>query len=735
MTAMNRSSLEYDADNRIDLARILRVAFDHKALIFTITTFFALLGVAYAIVATPIYQASAMIQIEPKKTGIAGVPEIAKSSSVSQAVTEIELIKSRSVLGRTVNALKLYISARPKYLPLLGGYLARLHDPAEDGELAAPLLGMDSYAWGGEKLDVFQLDVPEAYLGEKLTLRAGSAGAFSLYDKDEHLLLRGKTNEAVQHEGFRVQIAELKARPGTEFSLVRSRPQTTALSYQKRLKVGEAGKDSGIIYLTLEDPDPDKANHVLDQISRLYVRQNIERSSAEAAQRLEFLRSQVPLVRKELEKAEAALNDYQTSAQSVDISIETKGVLDQIVALESQISEHNLKRTEYNQLYTPEHPTYQTLMKKIDQLEARKAALMSEIDTLPMTQQELLRLNRDMEVTTRTYTLLLDKAQEQDILRAGTIGNVRIIDSAYSVVERPAKPIKPLVVLVAIFVGLLVSAMVILLRQVFYRGVENPEAIEHLGIPVYAALPFSPKQEQLYRLRKIRDGRSKLLGGADPADLAIESLRSLRTSLKFAMLEARNQVLVITSPTPSVGKSFVASNLASVIAQAGQRVLLIDADMRRGYIASMFGMAPRSGLSDALASGLHLAAVINKTDQANLHFIARGFSAPNPSELLMHDNFAKLLKEAERAYDFIIIDTPPVLAVTDAVLVAQLAGTSLLVARYGLSTASQIEASKRRLAQNGVLLKGTILNGVKRKASSTAYETGAYGYYSYSQKA
>lgn len=736
MTAMARSSLEYDRDNRIDLARILRVAFDHKALIFTITALFALLGVAYAVVATPVYRASAMIQIEPKKAGITGVPEaIPRPNSVSQAVTEIELIKSRSVLGRTVDALKLYITTRPKYLPLLGSYMARQHDPETDGELAAPLLGMSSYAWGGEKLDVFQLDVPEAYLGEKLILRAGSAGAFSLYDADEKLLLSGKTNEAVQHEGFRVQIAELKARPGTEFAVVRSRPQTTALDYQKRLKVGEAGKDSGIIYLTLEDPDADKANHVLDQISRLYVRQNIERSSAEAAQRLEFLRSQVPLVRKELEKAEAALNDYQTSAQSVDISIETKGVLDQVVALEAQISEHELKRTEYNQLYTPEHPTYQTLMKKIGQLQAQKAALMGKIDTLPMTQQELLRLNRDMQVTTRTYTLLLDKAQEQDILRAGTIGNVRIIDNAYSVVEKPAKPIKPLVVLVAIFVGLLASAMVILLRQVFYRGVESPETIEHLGIPVYAALPFSAKQEHLYRLRKIRDGRSKLLGTADPADLAIESLRSLRTSLKFAMLEARNQVLVVTSPTPSVGKSFVSSNLASVIAQAGQRVLLIDADMRRGYLAGVFGMAPRNGLSDALVSGLRLAAVINKTDQANLHFVASGCSAPNPSELLMHDNFAKLLKEAEREYDFVIIDTPPVLAVTDAVLVAQQAGTCLLVARYGLSTASQIEASKRRLAQNGVLLKGAILNGVKRKASSTAYETGAYGYYSYSQKA
>lgn len=736
MTAMARSSLEYDGDNRIDLARILRVAFDHKALILTITALFALLGVAYAIVATPVYRASAMIQIEPKKAGITGVPEaVPRPNSVSQAVTEIELIKSRSVLGRTVDTLKLYITSRPKYFPLLGSYVARLHDPETAGELASPLLGMTSYAWGGEKLDVFQLDVPEEFLGEKLVLRAGSAGAFTLYDADEKLLLSGKINEVVQHNGFHVQIAELKARPGTEFALMRSRPQTTALDYQKRLKVGEAGKDSGIIYLTLEDPDSEKANQVLDQISRLYVRQNIERSSAEAAQRLEFLRSQVPLVRKQLEKAEAALNDYQTSAQSVDISIETKGVLDQVVALESQISEHNLKRTEYNQLYTPEHPTYQTLMKKIGQLEAQKNKLMGKIDTLPMTQQELLRLNRDMQVTTRTYTLLLDKAQEQDILRAGTIGNVRIIDSAYAVVEKPAKPIKPLVVLIAVFLGLLVSAVVILLRQVFYRGIESPEMIEHLGIPVYAALPFSAKQEPLHRLRKIRDGKSKLLAGTDPADLAIESLRSLRTSLKFAMLEARNQVMVITSPTPSAGKSFVSSNLAAVIAQAGQRVLLIDADMRRGYLSGVFGIEPRNGLSDALASGLRLAAVLNKTAHPNLHFVSSGCSAPNPSELLMHENFAKLLREAERDYDFIIIDTPPVLAVTDAVLAAQQAGTCLLVARYGLNTVSQIEASKRRLAQNGVLLKGAILNGVKRRASSTAYETGAYGYYSYSQKA
>lgn len=233
-----------------------------------------------------------------------------------------------------------------------------------------------------------------------------------------------------------------------------------------------------------------------------------------------------------------------------------------------------------------------------------------------------------MQVTTQTYTLLLDKAQEQDILRAGTIGNVRIIDNAYSVVEQPAKPVRPLVLLVAIFIGLLVSALVILLRHVFYRGVESPDAVEELGIPVYAALPYSGKQEHLYRQRKMQDGCTRLLSIIDPADLAVESLRSLRTSLKFTMLDARNKVLVITSPTPSSGKSFVSSNLAAVIAQAGQRVLLIDADMRRGYLHHLFSLPSRSGLSDALVAGLKLSEVVNHTSQANLDFVTSGLSAP-----------------------------------------------------------------------------------------------------------
>ncbi|MFC3607422.1 polysaccharide biosynthesis tyrosine autokinase [Stutzerimonas tarimensis] len=735
MTVMTRSSLEYNEDSRIDLAGILRAAFDHKVLITSITLLFMALGVAYALMATPIYRASAMIQIEPKKNGLNGVPEtVARASSVSLATAEIELIKSRAVLGQTVENLKLHLVAEPRHFPLIGGWLARMHDPADEGDLAEPPLGLSRYAWGGERLEVFQLEVPDDFLGERLTLVAGQDGAFEVFDQHGDLILQGRPREAIERNGFKLQVADLKARPGTEFRLIRARPQTTALLYQKRLKIGEAGKDSGVVLLAIEDPDPHRANAILDEIGQLYVRQNIERTSAEATQRLDFLRSQVPVLRKELEKAEAALNAYQTSARSVDISIETKSVLDQIVTIESSISDLNLKRVEYDRLYTPENPIYKTLMKQIGELNAQREALMRQVDTLPMTQQELLRLKRDMEVTTQTYTLLLNKAQEQDIIRAGTIGNVRIIDHAYSIIEKPAKPIRSLVVLIAMLLGVLVSALVILLRQAFYRGIEAPDAIENLGLPVYAALPLSRRQERLNRKRSAAPG-PRLLAFAEPDDLAVESLRSLRTSLRFAMIEARNKVVMITSPTPGVGKSFVSANLAAVVAQAGQKVLLIDGDMRRGYLHGLLQLPNEAGLSDALAAGLELADVVQHGLEPNLDFIGRGGLAPNPSELLMREHFTRLLQQADDRYDLIIIDTPPVLAVTDAVVIAQQSGTSLLAARFGRNSPSQMEAARNRLAQNGVVVRGAVLNAVKRKASNSAYDTGAYGYYSYPSKA
>ncbi|HEX8590333.1 polysaccharide biosynthesis tyrosine autokinase [Pseudomonas sp.] len=731
MTAMNRTSLDEVQDSRIDLATILRTLFDHKGLIASIVGICVLLGATYAILATPIFQANAMIQIEPRKVGIEGRTEVSsKPLSVSQATTEIELIKSRAVLGKVVDDLKLYIVQKPKYLPGLGTYMSRRFKPEREGALADPLFGLTSFAWGGEKIDVFQLEVPDALLGDKLTMVAGKPGTFTLYDEDRNKLLSGPVGQIVEGNGIKIQVATLNARPGTEFIVARQRTLTSALEYQDRLKVMEAGKDSGIVYLSIQDPDPALAKRILNEVSRLYVRQNVERSSAEAAQRLEFLRSQLPAVRKQLEQSEMALNNFQMGAKSVDLSVETKSVLDQVVKLEGSLSDLKMKRVDVERLYTPEHPTYRALMTQIGQIEAQKTALLKKIEALPATQQELLRLNRDMQVTSQTYTLLLDKSQEQDILRAGSIGNVRIIDNADANVEEPVKPMRKIIVLVAALIGLLLAVATVFVRQAFYRGVDNPEIIENLGMPVYASLPYSRLQERMEKAAQSRSASKdpRLLSVSAPTELAIEALRSLRTSLHFAMLEARNNVLMISSPTPGVGKSFVSSNLAVIIAQTGKRVLLIDADMRKGYLHKMFNLTPKHGLSDTLAARLGSKEVINHTEVRNLDFISCGYAAPNPSELLMHDNFNKMISDLSPLYDLVIIDTPPILAVTDATLVGRQSGTCLLVTRFGLSTAKEIEACKRRLMHNGILIKGAIFNGVLRKASTADYDCAAYGY-------
>lgn len=731
MTAMSRSTVDYYQDTQVDMATILRTLFDHKGMIASIVGVFTVLGLVYAVLAQPIYQANAMIQIEPKKVGLDATPQVSsKPTSVSEAVTEIELIKSRTVLGKVVSDLKLDVIERPRYFPVFGQWLARQFKATSDTPVASPLFGLGAFAWGGEQLDVYSLDVPDSLLGKRLVLTAGAEGTYSLVDGTGTQLLQGKVGEMSSGNGVSIQVATLQARPGTEFRLARNRELTTALEYQDRLKVSEAGKDSGIIYLAIQDADPDQAKRVLNEVSRRYVRQNVERSSAEAAQRLEFLRSQLPLVRKELEKAEEALHDFQMRTKSVDVSLETKAVLDQSVAYDTQLSELRLKRTDLDRLYTRQHPASIALSNQIGQVEGLKAALQNKIKALPETQQELLRLTRDMQVSSQTYTLVLNKSQEQDIIRAGNIGNVRIIDNADVNVEEPVKPMRALIVAIAMLLGGLLAVAIIFLRQAFYRGVENPDVIEHLGMPVYASLPMSRLQERLKKGRKSAPGESKMLSVAAPTELAIEALRSLRTSLHFAMLESRNNILMITSPTPGVGKSFVCGNLAVIIAQTGKKVLLIDADMRKGYLHKSFGLspAPAHGLSDALANRVSNLEVVIATSVDNLDLIACGFAAPNPSELLMHDNFNKLLRELAPAYDLVIIDTPPIMAVTDASLVGRQAGTTLLVARFGQSSVKEIETSKRRLAQNGVLIKGAIFNATIRKASTADYDCAAYGY-------
>lgn len=728
-----------DSNDEIDLLALLGALIDHKMTIIVCTLLFAFGGIAYALLTTPVYQANAVIQIEEKSQGIGSLLGDAAGgemfSTTSAAATEIELLKSRRVIGQAVDNLKLDIVAEPKLFPVVGSFFYRRFNPDAEQPVADPVLGFDSFAWGGEEIDIFQLEVKPYYEGKILTLRAGEDGAYTLLNEDGGVLVSGLVGTPLADQGFRVQVAGMVARPGTEFLVTKRNELSTVLSYQREVSVSEKGRDSGILSLSLESTEPLHASRTLDEISRLYVRQNVERKSAEAQQSLDFLEQQLPEVRMQLEKAESALNAYQASAGSVDITLETQAVLDQVVELDTAISELELRRSEMERRFTREHPNYQALLEQMAQLERRRDRLVERVGGLPETQQELLRLARDVKVSTEIYTAMLNNMQELDIVRAGTVGNVRIIDEAIVDTTEPVKPKKALIVVLATLLGAMLGVAIALLRHAMNRGVENPELIEQLGLPVYATVPFSKDQQVLERSFKGKTTHvmgSNLLAATNPADLAIESLRSLRTSLHFAMLESKNNVLMISGPSPSVGKSFVSANLAAIVAQSGKKVILIDADMRKGYMHKLLNKTPEPGLSDLLVSTHTLADVIHKSEVENLHFVSRGQIPPNPSELLMHANFETLIDQLSKSYDMVLVDTPPILAVTDAALVGRFAGTSLIVTRFGLNPVKEIQTTLQRFRNNGIEIKGAIFNAVEKKAS--AYGYGNYGYYQYDYK-
>ncbi len=732
-------TVQEDDNGEIDLLGLFGTLIDHKGLIAAVTGAFMVTGAAYAVLATPVYQANALLQVEAKKNDLLGFSDIGGMlGKESPSATEIELIQSRYVIGKTVDNLKLDIVVQPMYFPVVGEFLARRFQKANPGAIAEPLLGLDSFAWGGESLKIFKLDLPDGQLGKKLTLTVGENAHYTLVDEDDQVLAAGEAGQPFEQNGVAFQIEELRAKPGTRFRVIRNARLTSILDYQENLDVVERGKESGMIGLALESTEPDQAIKILNQIAAIYVRQNVERTSAEAAQSLAFLKEQLPEVKKDLEKAGKALNEYQTRSKSVDITLETKAILDQIVGLDTSISELKLQQAEMDRKFTRQHPAYRALLTQIGELTSKQQSLASRVESLPSTQQELLSLTRDVEVGTAIYTQLLNKSQELDVMRAGTVGNVRLIDTADVNFFKPIKPKKILIVLIATLLGGFLAVTLVLLRKALNRGLESPEAIEQLGLPVYASIPYSTLQkveeDKITRGRGRADAGSSLLAISHPTDLAVEALRSLRTSLHFAMLEAPNNRIMISGPSPEVGKTFVSVNLAAVIAQTGQRVLLIDVDMRRGYLHKVLGVPAKDGLSDILSNQCTLESAIHKTGVENLDIISRGQIPPNPSELLMHRNLTELLAQVSERYDLVILDTPPLLAVTDAAIVGRQSGTNLIVTRYGLNPAKEIEHTMRRFAQNGIVLRGAIFNGVEKKASAK-YGYGNYGYYQYEYQA
>lgn len=724
----------------IDLVEYWDIVYDNRWLILAIVALALVLGGGYAWLARPVYQANTLVQVEDNAGNsksllgeAAGLVDVKTATSA-----ELEILRSRMVIGQAVDGARLYIDARPRYLPVFGAALARhasgLSDPG--------FLGMAGYVSGRESIAVPSFNVPAQLEGSVFRLTAMGGGQYVVTHRDLPGELRGTVGVPLLHTTpagrIDLLVTALHGRPGAEFNLVRRSRLSAIADLQSSLRLVEKGRNSGVIDASLQGGDPVQLTLILNEIGRQYVRQNIERKSAEAEKTLAFLDVQLPQLKKQLGQAEDSYNSYRNQQGTVALDEEAKLVLQRSVDLETRLMEAQQKRRELIGRFTPQHPTIQTLDSQIRAWSDEIGKLNARIRTLPTVQQDALRLERDVKVNTELYQQLRNSALQLQLVREGKIGNVRVIDEA-AVPEEPVGPNRKAILGVAALLGLVGGIAIALARTAFFRGVRSAQEIEaHTSLNVYSTIPLSPVQVQLARKVSDKEPGLHLLASTAPDDPAVESLRSLRTALQFAMLEATSNRIVISGATPGVGKSFVSANFAALMASTGKRVLLIDADLRKGHLNQYFGLPRARGLSDVIVGSMQLPEAIRANVLPNLDLLTTGTLPPNPAELMMSGALARALQHLSTQYDFVIVDTPPVLVAADAPALAVHAGSVLLVARAGMTQMGELHECAKRLSHAGMSTTGVLLNGLdltRRHYGSYAYKSGGYRYkqYSYTQ--
>lgn len=684
----------------------------------------------YLRVTPKVYSVDAMVQVEESKgTSAALLGDLSKiaGEQKSPADPEIEILKSRLVLGQVIRNLNLDIKIIDKNNSILNKFIAgnsEVLDYKHDSVL---------YRNDDGSLLIRQLDVPQNYLDKPLELKLKNQNTFELIF-DDVVVFTGalnKPNNQQTKDGFWQVNLNLQGDTNKQkFVLVRQAISSAVNNFNTNYGVAEKGKMTGVVGLSYNGTDKSLITQVLNNVLTVYHEQNIERKSLESKQTLAFLDKQLPELRKQLEDSEIKFNQFREKYKTVDVNAESELLLKQNIDLEKLKIDLQQKQAELSAKYTNDHPLIRQIDAQVTEINKKLAELNNRLTQLPETQRLYLQLYRDVKVNTELYTTLLNSYQQLKIAKAGEIGNVRIIDTAVEPV-RPIKPRSLIILALSIFVGGFIGVLIALLKNILRTGIKDSAQIENeLDLPVYATVPRSPVQET--RMQILKKKKSiPVLAIKNSDDIAIESLRSIRTTIHFALANAKNNVIVIAGPAPEVGKSFISTNLATIFAQSDKRILLIDADLRRGYLHKYFNQETAPGLAEYLNGLNDLPQAIHSSQVPNLDIMTRGKSPANPAELLGSSKFKEMLEKLSDMYDYILIDTPPVLAVTDGIIVSQYAGVNLIVARYAKTQIKELELTISRFEQAGSKVNGFILNDIQRGSNSYGY-----GYnYAYAYKA
>ena len=437
----------------------------------------------------------------------------------------------------------------------------------------------------------------------------------------------------------------------------------------------------------------------------------------------------MPRLKADLEVSEQNLNSFRNEKRTLDVPGEIRELLAQSTGIERSRQELELKRKQFQVQYQPDYPLLKAVNDQLKQIQVESSRLEKTISNLPQTQQDYIRKARDVEVNNQLYVSLLNNAQQLQIAKAGTVGNVAVVDPAV-VPEKPARPNKPLTVAIAALLGMAIGFVVCQLLAFITGVVRDPKRLEQtIGHPVMGVVPLSSEQMDAIEREESGEIEAYMLSQAEPSSTVVEALRSLRTSLLFALAEKpQSKVILLTSAVPSQGKSFLSANLSYLLAAAGKKVLLVEADVRRASIKRYIAFNPKDpGLSTVLMENVDVHSVMLKEVYPGMDFLPAGPRVKNPGDMLSTDRLKNVIAGLRSEYDYIIIDSPPLLPVNDARALAQLSDITMFAVRQEMVSLAEVREALEVFAKSGQRIDGVIFNGFIPSRIRYGYNYG-YGY-------
>ncbi|VWD50150.1 lipopolysaccharide biosynthesis protein [Burkholderia lata] len=697
--------------SRFTLADLLENVFYYRGAFISVFLGCLLLAFVYAISATPIYSVDTLIQVqENKHSALGSLSEISNALDIqnSAVVGEIDIARSRTVVTQAIEATAAQAEVSVgNRIPLVAGLLGSIL-PKDANGLVIPLFNTPFWAWGGERVEFSTFDVPEAQLGKKLEFDYLDDNRFVLKDSDGQAVLKGVIGTPSEGNGYRVDVSRIVARAGTEFRVRRVATPVRLDAILTKLTGAETKRQSGIMQLSLEDPDPVFAARLLNAIAAAYLDVNAKRRSEDAERSMAFLEAQLPAVKARLEQAEQALNTFRNSQGSIDSQGDVRLLIDQLALVDKSRLEAKLEYQDLSSKYVAGQPQLAAVVNKLKTLDQQSAELKSKVAHLPSQQQTYLRLARDVEVNNQLYVGLLNNTQQLQIAKAGTVGNASIIDKA-DVSDKPVRPKRLLVIVLGAAVGLILGVAVAQGYALFFRRVRDPKHLESMvGVPLLGVLPSSPQQ-----IEADSNGRSAFMAVREHPDTPLaEAIADLAVLLHCKMTTERGsaRIVLITSPEPAQGKSMISANLACLSADSGIKTLLVRADSGRTSTERCLPVKVEKCLSDVLRGPLDLKKVISRVHD-NLDVLPAGKEGKPLRNLYGTGKLDALFASLRGAYDLIVVDAPLAQPAANVAMLSRFADITLMVVRQGSVSYDGVAEAIGNLKKFGADVDGLVFNG------------------------